>query len=129
MMQAPSSHRYSERAVVRFMVADEENPGSMVSALANAREIARTIRDILPREVWEHINGLHHYVAEHAAEAINKRTRYAFLNHVILGTQTFNGMLESIVSVLNGAARTGRVPGRILLGRVSHHTSIHRMRT
>jgi uncharacterized alpha-E superfamily protein len=88
----------SERSVVRFVVADEKNPGSMVSSLASAREIARTIRDILPREVWEHVNELFLYVNEHAAEAINKRTRYAFLKRVTLGTQTLTGMLEGIVN-------------------------------
>ena len=36
----------SERSVVRFVVADDQNPGSMVSSLATAREIARTIRDM-----------------------------------------------------------------------------------
>lgn len=109
---AERSRDNSERSVVRFLVADEKNPGSMIATLATAREIARSIRDILPREVWEHINGLHLYVTEHAAEAINKRTRYAFLNHVILGTQTFNGMLESIVS--EGAALRFMVLGRNL---------------
>lgn len=107
---AERSRDSSERAVVRFVVADDKNPGSMVSSLATAREIARTIRDILPREVWEHINGLHLYVAEHAAEAINKRTRYAFLQYVILGAQTFNGMLESIVN--EGAALSFMTLGR-----------------
>jgi uncharacterized alpha-E superfamily protein len=99
--QAIFNERYkdtSERSVVRFVVADEKNPGSMVSSLASAREIARTIRDILPREVWEHVNELFLYVNEHAVEAINKRTRYAFLKRVTLGTQTFTGMLEGIVN-------------------------------
>jgi uncharacterized alpha-E superfamily protein len=88
----------SERSVVRFVVADEKNPGSMVASLAQAREIARTIRDILPREIWEHVNELYLYVSEHAAEAISKRTRHAFLRHVTLGTQTITGMLEGIVN-------------------------------
>jgi uncharacterized alpha-E superfamily protein len=109
---AERSRDSSERSVVRFMVADEKNSGSMIASLATAREIARTVRDILPREVWEHINGLHLYVIEHAAEAINKRTRYAFLNHVILGMQTFTGMLESIVS--EGAALSFMALGRNL---------------
>jgi uncharacterized alpha-E superfamily protein len=109
---AERSRDTSERSVVRFVVADDKNPGSMVSSLATAREIARTIRDILPREVWEHVNGLHLYVAEHAAEAISKRTRYAFLNRVILGTQTFTGMLEGIVN--QGAAQTFMTLGRNL---------------
>lgn len=88
----------SERAVIRFVVADDENPGSMVSSLAGAREIARTVRDFLPREAWEHINQQYHYVIEHAGEANSKRTRHAFLEHVILGTHTFTGMLEGIVN-------------------------------
>jgi uncharacterized alpha-E superfamily protein len=100
----------SERAVVRFVVADAKNPGSMLASLATAREIARTIRDILPREVWEHINELHMYVAERAAEAIGKQTRYAFLNRVVLGTQTFTGMLEGIVN--EGAAQSFMALGR-----------------
>ena len=88
----------SERSVVRFVVADEKNPGSMVASLAFAREIARTIRDILPREIWEQVNELHLYVGEHAAEAINKRTRHAFLRHVTRSVQTITGMLEGIVN-------------------------------
>ncbi|MEO7775485.1 MAG: alpha-E domain-containing protein, partial [Steroidobacteraceae bacterium] len=88
----------SERSVVRFVVADDKNPGSMVTSLAHAREIARTIRDILPREVWEHVNELFLYVNEHASEAINKRTRYAFLKRVTLGIQTLTGMFEGIVN-------------------------------
>jgi uncharacterized alpha-E superfamily protein len=87
---------YTEKSVVRFVVADEKNPGSMLSVIARAREIARTARDILPREVWERINDLYLYVAEHAAEASAKRTRFAFLGRVTNTTQTLTGMFEGI---------------------------------
>ena len=97
-LYAEGTRDTSERAVVHFIVADQKNPGSMVASLGQAREIARTIRDILPREIWEHINELFLYVSEHATEAINKRTRHAFLRRVTLGTQTLTGMLEGIVS-------------------------------
>ena len=82
--------------MVSFVVADAKNPGSMLTSIARAREIARTVRDILPREVWEQINELYLYVGEHAAEAAAKRTRYAFLGHVTAGTQTLTGMFEGI---------------------------------
>jgi uncharacterized alpha-E superfamily protein len=87
---------YSEKSVVRFIAADEKNPGSMLTSIARAREIARTARDILPREVWQQINDLYLYVAEHAAEAAAKRTRYAFLGRVTTTTQTLTGMFEGI---------------------------------
>ncbi len=40
----------TERRVVNFLISDEHNPGSILSTLGFARENARTIRDILPRE-------------------------------------------------------------------------------
>jgi len=87
---------FGEKSVVRFIAADENNPGSMLTSIARAREIARTARDILPREVWQQINDLYLYVAEHAAEASAKRTRYAFLGRVTTTTQTLTGMFEGI---------------------------------
>ncbi|MGA2024613.1 MAG: alpha-E domain-containing protein [Steroidobacteraceae bacterium] len=89
---------YSETSVVQFIVADEKNPGSMLTSIARARAIARTVRDILPREVWEQINEIYLYVGEHAAEASAKRTRYAFLGRVTAGMQTLTGMFEGIVN-------------------------------
>lgn len=88
----------SEKSVVKFVVSEPKNPGSMLSSIARAREIARTVRDILPRDVWEHINELYLYVGEHAAEAAAKRTRYAFLGHVTTCTQALTGMFEGIFS-------------------------------
>jgi uncharacterized alpha-E superfamily protein len=92
------SRDYSEKSVVKFIVSEPKNPGSMLSSIARAREIARTVRDILPRDVWECINQLHLYLGEHAAEAAAKRTRYAFLGHITGCTQTLTGMFEGIVS-------------------------------
>ncbi|MCX7037210.1 MAG: alpha-E domain-containing protein [Proteobacteria bacterium] len=88
----------SERDIIRFLLAEPDNQGSMVSALAQARELARTLREILPREVWEHLNGLALYVNERANDAVDKRTRHGFLRYVILATQSLTGMLEGIVS-------------------------------
>src|ERR1700687_3578256 len=85
-----------EQSVVMFIVANEKNPGSMLTSIARARGIARTVRDILPREVWEQINELYLYVAEHAAEASATRTRYGFLGRVTTATRALTGMFEGI---------------------------------
>ena len=95
-LYAQSARDYGERSVVSFVVANEKNPGSMLTSIARAREIARTARDILPRDMWERVNDLYLYVAEHAAEASAKRTRYAFLGRVTTTTQTLTGMFEGI---------------------------------
>jgi uncharacterized alpha-E superfamily protein len=95
-LYAEHARDYGEKSVVKFIVADEKNPGSMLTSIARAREVARTVRDILPREVWEQINELYLYVGEHAAEASVKRTRYGFLGRVTTATQTLTGMFEGI---------------------------------
>lgn len=89
---------YSEKSVMRFIVSEARNPSSMLTSVGQAREIARTVRDILPRDVWEQINDLYLYVGEHAAEVAAKRTRYAFLSHVTQRTQMLTGMFEGIFS-------------------------------
>lgn len=47
---------FQTQHVVDFMIVDRENPGSLFSSLAAARENARTARTALTRDVWEAIN-------------------------------------------------------------------------
>ena len=49
----------TERRVVNFLISDESNPGSILSTLSYARENARTIREVLPREAWEELNSFY----------------------------------------------------------------------
>jgi uncharacterized alpha-E superfamily protein len=84
---------YSERQVVRFLLADERHTGSIHYALAAARENCRTIRDIVPREGWEQINELYLFVRDQLQRGMTKRDRHAYLRHIILGTQTIFGLL------------------------------------
>lgn len=97
-LYAERGYSIDEQAVVHFVIADPDNPASMVSSIARAREIARGVRDILPREVWEKINELHLHILEHAAEAAGKRTRYGFLGYVSGATQALTGMFEGMLS-------------------------------
>jgi uncharacterized alpha-E superfamily protein len=41
------------------LVLDPDNPGSIVSALGRAHENIRSVRELVPTEVWEAINTLH----------------------------------------------------------------------
>ncbi len=49
-----------ERSVVRFMTFDAQNPNSILSSIYRARENARTVREVIPVEMWEKINELYH---------------------------------------------------------------------
>lgn len=46
-------------AVVRFLVLDPENPGSIAAATARARENVRSVRELVSSELWEAVNDLH----------------------------------------------------------------------
>jgi uncharacterized alpha-E superfamily protein len=90
--------RAEEREVVNFLVADLDNPGSILAALRAARENARTLRDVLPNEVWEHMNELFMELKQELPAALGKRTRFAFLQRIIRAMQTLTGELEGTMS-------------------------------
>jgi uncharacterized alpha-E superfamily protein len=78
-----SEHRGEERDIVHFLIAELDNPGSILASLRFARENARTLRDVLPNEVWEHLNELFMEVTEELPAALNKRMRFKFLQKII----------------------------------------------
>ncbi len=46
-------------AVMRFLVLDPDNLGSVTASVARARENARSVRELISSELWEAINDLH----------------------------------------------------------------------
>lgn len=89
---------FEERNVVRFLLGDNQNPGSIISSLSMARENARTIRDIIPRESWELINELYLYAREHLQSGLSKRGRYEYLKRIMRASQSFVGLSSGAMS-------------------------------
>lgn len=87
-----------ERNVVKFTLADDTNPSSMLSALHLARENVRTTRDVLPADSWELINELRIFASANIHSGINRSARYEFLDHVIKACQQINGLMTSTMS-------------------------------
>jgi uncharacterized alpha-E superfamily protein len=88
----------AEGYVVKFMLADDGNPGSILSSIRSARENARTVRDIIPREAWEQINEFYLTTRKHLAGGLSPKWRYAFLKEVILSVQQIAGILDGGMS-------------------------------
>jgi len=82
-----------EASVVRFLVGDSRNPGAILSSLNNAREDARTVRDYMPREVWEQVNGLTLAAKANLASGLGHRRRFGYMQDVIHGVQQITGLL------------------------------------
>ena len=86
---------YTERNVLKFLIADLDNVGSIRFSIRAARENVRTTRDVLPEQCWELVNELNLYIADHADSSIARRNRFRFLNTVTARTQQINGMIVS----------------------------------
>ncbi len=84
---------FTGRNVLKYLISDPDSQNSILFALQMARENARTIRDIIPREAWEHINDLYQIAKRNAISGYSKKGRYDYLKQVILGAQTMTGLL------------------------------------
>ncbi len=84
---------FNERSVLKFLIADPNSPGSILYSLKQARENARTIRDIIPREAWEQVNDLYLMAKGNATSGYSKKGRYDYLKQIVLGAQTITGLL------------------------------------
>ncbi len=82
-----------EKSVIRFMVTDQNNPGSIINSLAAARENARIVREIIPSEAWEEINNIHLQAKADGQSVLTRRHRFNCLNKVIKGNQTITGLV------------------------------------
>jgi uncharacterized alpha-E superfamily protein/transglutaminase-like putative cysteine protease len=82
----------------RFFVADRDNPSSVRSSLALARESVRTTRDIVPSEVWRSINELCLWVTQELDAETSHRRRYGIHSRVVERCQQITGLLADTMS-------------------------------
>lgn len=92
----------NERHIMRFMLSDTRNPGSLLNSLNYARENARTIRDLLPREGWEKINELYLTSKKELPTVMSRRNRYEFLSFLIGNIQQLTGLLAGTMPYNSG---------------------------
>ncbi|WP_295577109.1 alpha-E domain-containing protein [uncultured Lamprocystis sp.] len=85
---------YGEPNVVHFLIGDERHSGSILYAVAAARENCRTIRDFVPREAWELLNELYLYARDELERGTTKGGRHGYLKHIIQSAQGINGLLS-----------------------------------
>ncbi len=87
-----------ELSIVRYLVADEHNPGSISSSVESGRENLRTTREIIHREAWQTVNDLYLYVSSNAAGGVERRSRARFLGHLIGECQQLDGVMTTVMN-------------------------------
>jgi len=84
-----------EEAIMRFLIEDARNPGSILSCVQYARENTRTLREVLPAEIWERTNGMYLYIKENATIACrSRRNRYMVLDTIIEQRHAIVGLIS-----------------------------------
>lgn len=94
-----SSQNPTEPGVLRFMISDPGNPGSIVASLNAARSNLRRTRDRVPREVSESMNALHNFVLDNGDGSVRRTSaRHAFLRGVVDHCQMLRGYTGAAMS-------------------------------
>ena len=89
---------FDERSVMKFLISDTKNPSSILSCLQQARENARTTREVLPASSWEKLNELHIFAIDDIIKGLGRKQRYESLQKIIYGCQLLVGLLSGTMS-------------------------------
>lgn len=93
-LYVPEAPSQDARAMLRLAVFSRENPNSVVSSIAMARENARQVREQISTEVWEHINRLYLHVTTFRSEDLWKDEPQAFFQTVREGLFMVSGAVH-----------------------------------
>jgi uncharacterized alpha-E superfamily protein len=102
--EADFKRRYddaSEKNVVRFLTFDSSNPNSILASVRQARENARTVREVISSEMWRTINALYHLVEMHSRKRRIDDLQ-DFFTRVRAASHLFTGLIENTMSHTEG---------------------------
>jgi uncharacterized alpha-E superfamily protein len=83
---------------VQALVLDREDPGSIATSLARARENARQVRDQITTETWERLNLIHFRMIDASAGRAFRDGSQAFLHDIIADLHLFKGAADATMS-------------------------------
>ncbi|HMO64797.1 MAG TPA: alpha-E domain-containing protein [Verrucomicrobiota bacterium] len=86
------------QSVTDFLVFRADNPNSIVSAIAQARENARVVRDQITADTWEEINRLHLFLRSGQARQLWQSAPDEFFNEIKRSSLYLQGLMLATVS-------------------------------
>jgi uncharacterized alpha-E superfamily protein len=85
----------SQDQILHFVTFDALNPNSIFNILGNARENARTVKETLPKEVWEHLNAFYLNIKQiSTTKQLEIDELPLFYENIKQQCQLFSGMIE-----------------------------------
>ena len=84
--------------VVAFLTFDTDNPNSIFSCLRAARENARSVRDTITDEMWEHVNKFYLMIRDAASAEDFPEAPHDFFNEIKSDSHLYQGITDATMS-------------------------------
>lgn len=88
----------TQENVIRFLTFEQENPNSILSCLKNARENARTSREMISSQMWEELNKFYLFVREARKDADAIHSPYDFFGKIKQAGYSLEGVTTGTMS-------------------------------
>lgn len=88
----------SREKVIQFLTFDSDYSSSILSCVRNARENARSIRETISSEMWEHLNHLYFTVLDASVDQDIVHSPRDFLDEIKLANHLFTGITDNTMS-------------------------------
>ncbi len=88
----------TEDNIIRFLTVDANGQDSILASLTAARNNFRVTRNVLPAAAWEQLNQLYLWMVQSRGQAVDRRTRLAWMDRVIRDCQLMRGLLAGTMS-------------------------------
>jgi uncharacterized alpha-E superfamily protein len=89
---------YSQETVIRFLTFDREYTNSILACLVAARENARSIREIISSEMWEHLNNFYLELGDATSQALAQEDPHRFFKIIQMRSHLFTGLMDCTMS-------------------------------
>jgi len=91
-------YSYSEEEVIWFLTFDRKYSNSILSCVAAARENARTIRESISSEMWEHLNNFYLELIKEESIRMALKDPNRFYQIIQLRSHLFTGLMDCTMS-------------------------------
>jgi uncharacterized alpha-E superfamily protein len=88
----------TRETAIQFLTFDEGSPNSILSCLRAARENARSIRDVISSDMWEHLNATYLQVSDDEAFERVRSSPYEFFSELKLAGRLYEGLTDDTMS-------------------------------
>ena len=89
---------YNQETVLRFLTFDRDYPNAILTCLAAARENARSIREIISSEMWEHLNNFYLELADSDSVNLALTDPNRFYKIIQMRSHLFTGLMDCTMS-------------------------------